>query len=159
MLAMCSGLNESTFVSHRINNYANSDALADIATVENARRRIWKDLHPFRVTPCLYLAPKFLAFVTYYYFLIGVVNNGCHSYMSGLPQMHLRQLASCPITSCDAFKSHRLHHSFIQVQILFLSLIIRNIYCNLTSQIILDGWFTRVNIVLPLVSLLQYFFI
>ncbi|ELT87342.1 hypothetical protein CAPTEDRAFT_168598 [Capitella teleta] len=95
MLAMCTGLTEETFVSHRVSNVdVNDESLADISTVESARRRIWKDLHPFRVTPWL-------------------IEEGSHSYMNALPQQHHSHMTHCPIASCDTFKSKFHHHSFL----------------------------------------------
>jgi fucokinase len=56
MLGMCNGLSKEAFVSgERSGHFGRgaTDAQAqELATVQNARRRIWKELHPFRITSC-----------------------------------------------------------------------------------------------------------
>ena len=58
MLAMCSSVTEEDFVSRRISGRYGKElvtmATEEAVTMQNARRRIWKDLHQYKVKSCTY---------------------------------------------------------------------------------------------------------
>ncbi|ELU00095.1 hypothetical protein CAPTEDRAFT_168292 [Capitella teleta] len=83
MLGMCDGLSKEAFVyGERSGHFGRgaTDAQAqELATIQSARRRIWKELHEFKISSWFF-------------------SEGSHSYMSLQPKDHLKHMGSLKLS-------------------------------------------------------------